>query len=103
MTRVSTRTIARRNRAIPLTSLLVAVSLVAGCAGADYDERMTYLRTIALRGLEAHNLLRNQGTSVDDKSCRLALKGLIDDIPDDIGGAEPRASKEWTQLVEQTF
>lgn len=75
--------------------------LLLGCS-AGYDDRMSYLREVALRGLETHNLLRNQGTGVNEQSCRIARGGLIDDIPSDNSG-DPEPSREWTQLVEQTF
>lgn len=99
---VSPQNTARRNSVPIFAAIVLVVTLISGCA-ADYDERMSYLRTVALRGIETHNLLRNQGSSVDESSCQLAQKGLIDDIPNDIGGTETRASKEWTELVEQTF
>jgi hypothetical protein len=100
---VSTQTATRQRIVGIIASFLIVATLTSGCGTADYDERMSYLRTVALRGIETHNLLRNQGSSVDKSSCRLAREGLIDDIPNDIGGAEARVSKEWVQLVDQTF
>lgn len=85
-----------------LVSLAATAAMLSSACSADYDDRMSYLREVALRGLETHNLLRNQGTGVNEQSCKIAQEGLIDDIPSDNSG-DPEPSKEWTQLVQQTF
>jgi len=82
---------------------LTATALTACSSGASYTERMNYLRKVANRGVETHNLLYSQGARIDPKRCGDAYDGLADDdIPDDIddgGGTTP----EWQSQVRQFF
>lgn len=89
-------------RVFPATLALLAILAAAGCSSASYSERMTYLRKVANRGVETHNLLAAQGARIDAKRCSAAYDGLEDDdVPDDIaGGGE---SVEWSNQVRQFF
>ncbi|WIV52582.1 hypothetical protein [Amycolatopsis nalaikhensis] len=86
-----------------MTCILTLAGLIASGCAADYDERIEYLHKVALRGVEVHILLQNQGDKVNEDNCKTANKALNDDAPDTTGGPDPKVSEEWKQLVEQTF
>ncbi|MFF4417444.1 hypothetical protein ACFYY8_33385 [Streptosporangium sp. NPDC001559] len=71
------------------------------CSVASYDEKMAYLRTVAKRGVEIHNLLASQGAAIDAKRCTTAYEGLNDDLPRD--EVTDGLSQEWMTQVQTFF
>jgi hypothetical protein len=63
---------------------------------------MNYLRKIANRGVETHNLLYSQGAHIDPKRCDAAYNGLQDNNPP---GDTPTGgvSDAWAGQVRQFF
>ncbi|NEA24576.1 hypothetical protein [Actinomadura bangladeshensis] len=62
---------------------------------------MAYLRKVANRGAETHNLLAAQGATTDVKRCSAAYDGLKEDPPNDLGASGE--STEWLAQVRQFF
>ena len=87
-------------RAFPATLALLALLTAAGCSSASYTERMAYLRKVANRGVETHNLLAAQGAKIDAKRCDAAYDALDEDLPNDEGTGESIA---WRAQVRQFF
>lgn len=81
---------------------LAATTLTACSSGASYSERMTYLRKVADRGVETHNLLYNQGARIDAKRCSDAYAGLQDNNPPG-DTEEGGVSDAWAGQVQQFF
>ena len=80
---------------------IVAVVGLSGCA-ASYDERMDYLRQIALRGVDMHDLIVSQEGEVNAERCELAYDAVGDtDHPydRDLGAY----SKEWEEQIKLHF
>jgi hypothetical protein len=92
------------SRFVAAASAGLAVVVLTGCApAATYEQRIDYLRKVAVRGAETHALLvAQQVTTIDKKRCEDAYAGLAgSDIPDDTSGAG--ASQPWLQQVQQFF
>jgi hypothetical protein len=89
----------RRILAAAVTSL--ALSLTACSTAASYQTRMAYLRKIANRGVETHNLLASQGAQVTAKRCGDAFEGLKDESPPI--DTDPGPSKAWVDQIKQFF
>lgn len=86
---------------IPATAVLVGLLSVSACASANYATRMAYLRKVANRGVETHNLLASQGAKIDAKRCTEAYHGLRDDShPTDESG---QSSEAWLNQIQQFF
>jgi hypothetical protein len=73
----------------------------AACSTASYEEKMDYLRTVAKRGVDTHNLLASQGAAIDAKRCAAAHQPLNDDLPRD--DASTGLSQEWREQVKTFF
>jgi outer membrane murein-binding lipoprotein Lpp len=86
-----------------VVAAVVGATLLAGCATASYDERMTYLHKVAQRGVETHQLLVSQeAPKVDQDRCRKAWGGLnTNDAPSDVAGGGRTA--DWDAQIEQFF
>lgn len=84
--------------------MLAATLFVAGCTDyADYDERLTYLRTVAQRGADTHALIVSQEANIDRQRCERAFDGLLlnDDAPDiDWVGNE---LQKWQAQIKEFF
>lgn len=83
--------------------IALAVPLTAACATSTYDERMAYLKKIAVRGVDTYKLLYSQDARIDKARCKRAFEGggVGDDMPPDTtsGGM----SEVWTAQVEEFF
>jgi hypothetical protein len=78
-----------------------AVALTACSTAASYQTRMAYLRKIANRGVETHNLLASQGAQITVKRCGDAFEGLKDESPPT--DTDPGPSKAWVDQIKQFF
>ncbi|GAA3957216.1 hypothetical protein GCM10023085_44670 [Actinomadura viridis] len=88
-------------RPAPLAALAAVVLTTTACSYADYNERIGYLRKVAGRGVETHNLLASQGTKVDARRCNAAYDALADkDLPNDVAGTQ---TAKWEAQVRQFF
>jgi len=81
---------------------LVVGALLAGCGHSAEAARGAYLRTVAQRGVEAHDQLRSQGAGIDPTHCSQVYATLSRDhgLPSYNSGT---ASLGWHQQVEATF
>jgi len=85
-----------------LTGSLLLTLVACSESPASYTERMAYLRTTAVRGVETHRLMASQAARIDRKRCEDAYAGLADDdIPHDEGGGF--VSKTWAAQVKLFF
>lgn len=86
---------------IPATVVVASLLAVSACASASYTTRMAYLRKMANRGVETHNLLASQGAKIDAKRCTDAYNGLRDNShPNDENG---ESSDAWLNQIQQFF
>jgi hypothetical protein len=94
----------RAGRCVALTLLYcVAATLTVTSCGADYNERVSYLRSVGLRGIEVHALLATQNTVVTKEACRNANRALNVDNPY-LGDTVSKEDQEaWARLAEDTF
>ena len=86
---------------MPAAAILAGLLAVSACASANYTTRMAYLRKVANRGVETHNLLASQGAKIDAKRCTEAYSGLRDNShPNDENG---ESSEAWLNQIQQFF
>lgn len=80
----------------------LVIGVAAGCGFASYDERMTYLRTIADRGVEVHDLIVSQEGTINAERCNKAFEAVHDwnETPNDRAGI---ASEEWKDQIQAFF
>jgi hypothetical protein len=80
---------------------LAALLITSACTSASYHTRIAYLRKMADRGVETHNLLTSQGARIDAKRCGDAYEGLKDNSPPADQG--DTSSTAWLNQVKQFF
>ncbi|MFF0874496.1 hypothetical protein [Micromonospora aurantiaca (nom. illeg.)] len=66
----------KRSVAAAALALSLVAALTACTKSASYDERMEYLRKVAQRGADTHDLLKSQEAAIDKERCERAYAGL---------------------------
>ena len=84
-----------------VTAVVVGL-LLAGCGHSAEAERVSYLRAVGQRGVDAHHQLHAQGAHIDPPRCSQVYASLNTDhrLPADNSGTD---SLGWRQQVEATF
>lgn len=95
-----------RPRHLLPTVALVAVLPMVGCSPAvpSTQDRLDYLRQVAVKGAETGTLLRDQeAPDIDKARCGRAFEGLTrpEDYPSDMPGGG--VSKEWAGQIREVF
>lgn len=91
----------RLRHAIPAAGATLALALaLAGCSTSNEDHR-GYLRTVAVRGAEAHSMIAVSWGTPDTRRCKIAYLAMKDDAPDD--GGSLMDQEEWKAAVEAFF
>ncbi|MEU5869597.1 hypothetical protein ABZ815_51130 [Nonomuraea sp. NPDC047529] len=93
----------RRTCAATTAAVITAIATIGCSPASTYDQRMTYLRKVAGRGVDTYKLLYSQEAQIDKGRCERAFvgNGVINDAPDDVtGGGE---TPEWRAQVKEFF
>ncbi|MEV4574871.1 hypothetical protein AB0K16_16595 [Nonomuraea jabiensis] len=83
----------RRKSAATIAAAAVITVAVAGCSSSTYDERMSFLRKVANRGVDIYKLLYSQESRIDKARCERAFEGngVSADAPADMATGGPDA------------
>ncbi|MFG1620170.1 hypothetical protein ACGFI3_46115 [Nonomuraea wenchangensis] len=93
----------RRTHAATIAAAAVIAAAVTGCSQSTYDERMSFLRKVANRGVDTYKLLYSQESRIDKARCERAFEGngVSADAPADM--ATGSRTPAWQAQIKEFF